>query len=112
VSFVSGADRDKAMERRFKQMEGDLAAQKRELRQLSADAQQWIDGAIARGTEGASLLPPPGHWFQPPASFLMTQSHNVGYEQFPPPENPGAMHQPNLADQFSTPPPAAFHQFR
>jgi len=32
VSFDTGTDRDEAMERRFKQMEGDLAAQKRKLR--------------------------------------------------------------------------------
>jgi len=36
----------------------------------------------------------------------------MGYEQFPPPGNPGAMHQPNPADQFPPPPSTAFQQFR
>jgi len=94
------------LERRFKQMEGDLAAQKRKLRQLSADAQQWKDRAIAAEQRA------PGHWFQPPVSFPVPQSDNMGYKQFPPPGNPGAMHQPNSADQFPpTPAPAAFQQF-
>ena len=61
VFFDTGADRDKAMERRFKQMEGDLAAQKRELRQLSADAQQWKDRAIAAEQKAQAFYPPSGH---------------------------------------------------
>jgi len=112
VFFDTGADRDEAMERRFKQMEGDLAAQKRKLRQLSADTQQWKDRAITAEQKAQVFYPPPGHWFQPPVSFTVPQSYNMGYEQFPPPRNPGAMYQPNPADQFLPPPPAAFQQFR
>jgi len=92
VSFDTGADRDEAMERRFKQMEGNLAAQKRELRQLSADAQQWKDRAIAAEQKAQAFYPPPGHWFQPPVSFTVPQPYNMGYEQFLPPENSGAMY--------------------
>jgi len=40
ASFETSADHHKATERRFKQMDGDLTAQKQKLRQLSADAQQ------------------------------------------------------------------------
>jgi len=73
VSFDTGADRDEAMERRFKQTEGGLAAQKRELRQLSADAQQWKDRAIAAEQKAQAFYPPPGHCFQPPVSFTVPQ---------------------------------------
>jgi len=36
----------------------------------------------------------------------------MGYKQFPPLGNPGAMHQPNSADQFPPSNPAAFQQYR
>ena len=88
MSFKTGADRDEAMERRFKQIKGDLAAQKRELRQFSANAQQWKDKAIAAEQRAQAFYPLLGHWFQPPVSFLVPQSHNMGYEQFSPPGNP------------------------
>jgi len=69
VFFETGAGAEVPMERRFKQMEGDLAAQKRELCQLSADAQQWKDRAIAAEQKAQAFYPPPGHWFQPSVSF-------------------------------------------
>jgi len=70
VSFDTGADRDEVMERRFKQMEGDLAVQKRELRQLSADAQQWKDRAIAAEQRAQAFYPPPAWSLVPIPCFV------------------------------------------
>jgi len=74
---TDNARSDAAVEKRIRQLENDLAAQRQEVRQLNADAKQWKQRAVA--AEQAARHPAPAYPAPQPANYVASSPEASAY---------------------------------